>query len=110
MKARAAHCNIPSPTTVGNVFLAVPDTEFRDFLAQVDELVKFAPEILEAIERDLDEHGKKKKKIRLEDREFVKALTEELPGIQIDEYAVNDFEVSLGMGRPGCRHIWCMCL
>ena len=80
MITRAAHCNIPSSTTVGNIFLPVPDTEFRDFLAQIDELVKYAPEIILAIERDLDEHGKKKKKIRLEDREFVKALTGELPG------------------------------
>ena len=100
MITRAAHRNIPSSTTIGNIFLPVPDTEFRDFLAQIDELVKYAPEIISAIERDLDEHGKKKKKIRLEDREFVKALTGELPGIQIDEYTVNDFELSLGMGRP----------
>jgi len=85
---------------VGNLFFPVPDTEFHDFLEQIDELVKFAPEILEAIERDLDERGKKKKKLRLADKQFVEEMTGELPDIQLDEYTVNDFDLSLGVGRP----------
>ena len=54
MNACAAHHNLPFPPPVGNLFFPVPDTEFHDFLEQIDKLVKFAPEILEAIERDLD--------------------------------------------------------
>jgi len=100
MKACAAHHNLPSFTPVGNLFLPVPDTEFHDFLEQIDEFVKFAPEILEAIERDLDKHGKKKKKVRLADKRFVEEMTGELPDIQLDEYTVNDFDLSLGVGRP----------
>ncbi|MFH1038758.1 MAG: hypothetical protein V1789_08855 [PVC group bacterium] len=100
MKACAAHHNLPSPTPVGNLFLPVPDTEFHDFLEQMDELVRFSPEILEAIEQDLDEHGKKKKKIRRADQRFVEELTGGLPGIHVDEYTVSDFEVRLGVGRP----------
>ena len=100
MKACAAHHNLPSTTPVGNIFLPVPDTEFRDFLEQIDELVGFAPEILEAIDHDLDEHGKKKKKIRREDKRFVEELTGELPGIQGVEHIVSDFELCLGVGRP----------
>jgi len=100
MKAYAAHHNLPSPTPVGNIFLPVPDTEFRDFLEQIDELVTFAPGILEAIERDLDEHAKKKKKIRLADKRFVEELTGELPGIPGDGYFGSDFELRLSVGRP----------
>lgn len=100
MKACATHHNLPSPTSSGNLFLPVPDTEFRDFLKQIDELVKFTPEILAAIERDLDKHGKKKKKIRLADKLFVEGLTGELPGLPADEYFDSDFKVRLGVGRP----------
>lgn len=100
MKACAAHHNLPSPTSSGNLFLPVPDTEFRDFLEQIDELVRFAPGILAAIERDLDKHGKKKKTIRLADKRFVEGLTGELPGLPADEYFVSDFELCLGVGRP----------
>lgn len=100
MKACAAHHNLPSSTPVGNLFFPVPDTEFHDFLEQTDELVKFAPEILEAIERDLDEYGKKKKKVRLADKQYAEEMTGELPDIQLDVYTVNDFDLSLGVGRP----------
>ena len=100
MKACAAHHNIPSSTPVGNLFLPVPDTEFHDFLEQIDEFVKFAPEILEAIEQDLDEHGKKKKKVRVADKRFVEEMTGELPGIQLEKYTVNDHELTLEVGRP----------
>ena len=86
MKACATHHNLPFSTPVGNLFLPVPDTEFRDFLEQIDELVRFAPLILESIDQNLDEHGKKKKKIRLADKRFVEELTGELPGIQGNEY------------------------
>ena len=100
MNACAAHHNLPSSTPMGNLFFPVPDTEFRDFLEQIDELVKFAPEILEAIEQDLEEHGKKKKKVRLADKQYAEEMTGELPDIQLDEYTVNDFDLSLGTGRP----------
>jgi len=100
MQAHAAHSNLPQSTPNGYLFLPVPDTEFRVYLAQVAELAKSAPEILAAIERDLDEHGKKKKKFRLQDKKFAEEFTACLPGIQLDEYTVNDFEVRLGIGRP----------
>ena len=100
MKACAAHHNLPSSTPVGNLFLPVPDTEFHDFLVHIDELVKFAPEILEAIERDLDKRGKKKKKGRLTDKRFAEEMTGELPGIQLEKYTVNDYELTLEVGRP----------
>ena len=100
MNACAAHHNLPSSSSVGNLFFPVPDTEFHDFLEQIDELVKFAPEILEATERDLDEYGKKKKKVRLADKQFAEEMTGEFPDIQLDDYTVNDFDLRLGVGRP----------
>ena len=53
-----------------NLILPVPDTDFRDFLDEVEELAGFAAQIIEAIEKDLDAHAREKKKLRLEDRRF----------------------------------------
>jgi hypothetical protein len=100
MQAHAAHSNVPQSTPNGYLFFPVPDTEFRAYLAQVAELAESAPEIITAIDRDLDDHGKKKKNIRLQDKKFAEEFTTCLPGIQLDEYTVNDFEVRLGIGRP----------
>ncbi len=54
MKACAARDNMVKRLPVGNLILPVPDTDFRDFLDKVDELARFAPGIVEAIEKDLD--------------------------------------------------------
>jgi hypothetical protein len=55
-------CATPKKTTdipwPGNLILPVPDTDFRDYLDEVDELVGFAPEIVAEIEKDLDAHAR----------------------------------------------------
>ena len=61
------------------------DTDFRDFLDEVEQLAGFAPEIIEAIEKDLDVHAREKKKLRLEDRRFFESRTAELPELKIEE-------------------------
>ena len=66
-------------TPLSNLILPIPDTDFRDFLDEVEELARFAPEIIEAIEKDLDAHGREKKKLRLEDRRFFEGRTADLP-------------------------------
>ena len=38
------------PAPIINLFLPVPDTDFRDFLDEVAELARFAPEIITAID------------------------------------------------------------
>jgi hypothetical protein len=39
---------------VCNLILPIPDTDFRDYLDEVDELSRFAPKILEEIEKDME--------------------------------------------------------
>ena len=41
----------------GNLILPVPDTDFRDFLDEVEELSRFAPEIVAAIEAECSGRG-----------------------------------------------------
>jgi hypothetical protein len=63
----ATQKNVEAIDQIDNLFLVAPDTEFHDFLNEIDDLVKSYPEILTAIERDLDHCAKEKKKLRLAD-------------------------------------------
>lgn len=88
---------IPLP---GNLLLPVPDTDFRDYLDEVDELIGWAPEIVDAIDRDLDAHARQKKHLRMEDRKFFESRTEDLPRLDITERNIVAEELSLAVGRP----------
>ena len=100
MATRATQETIAERFSIGNLFLPVPDTDFRGFLEEVDELRKFAPEIIDAIEADLDIHAKKKKKLRLADKEFFASQTCDLPDIDIKEQEILASELELFFGRP----------
>ncbi len=85
---------------VCNLILPVPDTDFRDFLEEVDELARFAPEIIEQIEADLDAHAREKKRLRMEDRKFFENRTRVLPGLEVKEIKLPADELRIGTGRP----------
>jgi len=85
MPACATQKTIVDQPLISNLFLPVPDTDFRDFLDEVGELARFAPEIITAIEGDLDAHGREKKKLRLADRKFVESQTADLQELDIEE-------------------------
>ena len=46
MATRATQETIVERVSIGNLFSPVPDTDFRDFLEEVEELARFAPEII----------------------------------------------------------------
>ena len=87
-------------TPLSNLIVPVPDTDFRDFLDEVEELARFAPEIIEAIEKDLDANAREKKKLRLEDRRFFEGRTADLPELDIEERNILAAELNLAAGRP----------
>ena len=72
----------------------------RGFLDEVAELLRFAPEIITAIEGDLDANALAKKKLRIEDRKFFESLTKDLPELEIEESEPSNDRLSLEMGRP----------
>ena len=80
--------------------MPVPDIDFREFLAEVEKLWRFAPTIIEAIEKDLDANAREKKKVRLEDRKFYESRTAELPELNIDEQDLLAEQLALAVGRP----------
>jgi IS5 family transposase len=84
----------------GNLLLPVPDTDFRDYLDEVDELIRWAPGILDAIDKDLDAHAREKKFLRMEDRKFFESHTDDLPQMDITERNILARELSLAVGRP----------
>ena len=100
MPACAITGKVDDQPTIGNLFFPVPDTDFRDFLDEVAQLLRFAPEIITAIEGDLDAHALAKKKLRLEDRKFFDSRTEDLPELEIEERDRSNDALSLEIGRP----------
>jgi hypothetical protein len=100
MKTCATQEKIVERFPAGYLFLPVPDTYFRDFLLEVEELARFAPEIIIAIEKDLDAHAKEKKIIRLADKKYYKNKMASLPGLSIKEQKILAENLNIGIGRP----------
>ncbi len=53
MPACATQEKVGESVCGGNLILPVPDTDFREFLDEVEDLARLAPEIIGAIEKDL---------------------------------------------------------
>jgi hypothetical protein len=100
MPTCATHRQTSAIPCCGNLILPVPDTDFRDYLDEVDELIRFAPEIVVEIEKDLDFHARKKKALRLEDRKFFEGRTADLPELEITKRDLAVEDLSLESGRP----------
>ena len=99
MTTRATQNELPSTLTDGNLFLPVPDTNFRDLLAETLKLVKFDPVILISIEADQDAHALKKKELRLADQKYFAEQTALLPGV-CPETELSTGPSGLDVGRP----------
>lgn len=82
------------------LLLSPPDSEFLAFLEEADRLVKREPRILQAIESDLDRHGKAKKKARLLDAQWIAARTEMLPMPTTEPKPLDPEKLRLFGGRP----------
>ena len=92
--------NLDPIAPIQNLFLVAPDTEFFDFLNEIDELVKFCPEIIVSIEKDLEEDSIKEKSIRLADKKFREELTMSLPKLRVNEDEIINVKPTMEIGRP----------
>jgi len=100
MIACATEGTIVESHPVGNLFLPIPNTDFRDFLAEVEQLPRFAPQILREIEKDLDANARANKQLRLADRRFYESWTADLPDLHVEEVELLADELEIGVGRP----------
>ena len=96
----ATQKTVAEAVPIYNLILPVPDTDFRGFLDEVDTLSRFAPKIIEEIEKDLDVNAREKKKIRLEDRKFFESRTSDFPDLHVEEAKLLAHELEIDMGRP----------
>jgi IS5 family transposase len=85
---------------VYNLILPVPDTDFRDFIEEVEKFARLSPEIIEAIEEDLNANARAKKRLRLADKKFAESRTADLLGLDVAEVEVLANELEIGIGRP----------
>ncbi len=85
---------------VSNLFLVAPDTDFCDFLNEVDELVNWYPEIITAIERDLEEDSKREKSVRLADKKYIEELIPPLLDVTVCDNDINEIDLRMETGRP----------
>ena len=83
MPACATAKTITETTPAYNLILPVPDTDFREFLAEVDKLAECSPEIITSIESDLSTNAREKKRVRLADRTFVDKHSGTLPPLAV---------------------------
>ena len=91
---------IPESPLVYNLILPVPDTDFRDFMEEVNEFALKYPEIIEKIEEDLDDNARRKKKLRLEDKKFADNKTLSLPNLHVEEVEQTIESLAIETGRP----------
>lgn len=86
---------------VSGLFVGLPDTDFANFMLEIDQFIHRHPDILDAICDDLELHAKKKKKMRLRDRRWEEAQKSEgLPNFQQEPGEIKLEDIQLGQGRP----------
>ena len=79
-----------------HLILTAPDTEFENFLSELDQLSEREPEILDKIEQDLEN----KKKERLEDKRWQEARKPSLPHLPVEDEELKPEELRLEIGCP----------
>jgi len=80
----------------------MPDVDFAKVLTETDTFIKSHPHILELIEDDLDAHARKKKKLRIRDRNWKlkQRFKEESREGELDTEPISEEKISLEEGRP----------
>ena len=83
-----------------HLILTAPDTEFENFLSELDQLSEREPEILDKIEQDLEKYARNKKKERLEDKRWQEARNPSLPHLPVEDEELKPEELRLEIGCP----------
>ena len=81
------------------LFLVPVESELHAFLEEVHALIQSAPSLVDAVEKDLDAHGLRKKTVRVADKEWLANQTPNLSGLPEPDQEP-DKPLMLGQGRP----------
>ena len=86
-------------TPIAPLFLGPVDSDLYAFLDEAHALIEEAPSLVEAVEKDLDAHGLRKKTLRVADAEWLANRTPNLPGMP-EPAREPDKPLALKQGRP----------
>lgn len=92
--------NVQPISLINGLFLPVAETAFRDYLRECEKLIEREPEILEMVNRDLDQKAKEEKKYRLEDQEWKARHTKTFPWVEVNQEEIVAEELELKTGCP----------
>jgi len=81
------------------LFLEPVDSDLYAFLEEAHALIQQSPSLVEAVEKDLDAHGLRKKAVRVADAEWLEERTPQLPGLPEPAHE-SDKPLRLEQGRP----------
>jgi len=81
------------------LFLGPVDSDLRVFLDEAHSLIQGEPSLVEAVEKDLDAHGLRKKAMRVDDTQWLAQQTQNLHGIP-ESVREPDKPLVLRQGRP----------
>jgi IS5 family transposase len=84
---------------IAPLFLEPVDSDLCAFIEEVHALVQESPSLIEAVEKDLDGHGLRKKAVRVADAEWFANRTPQMPGMTEPAHAP-DKPLVLLEGRP----------
>ena len=80
------------------LFISLPDTDFHDYLKEIDAFAQAHPDVIASIEADQDQVALEKKRLREADK--TASTTPDIPDLQVEESQPSAKTATLQTGRP----------
>ena len=88
------HAEVSNPP----LFVALPDTDFSDYLNEISVFAVSHPDVITSIDSDQDRRALEKKQMREADKNI--STTPDLPSLQVVENRTTTHSSTLNIGRP----------
>ena len=92
--------NVTVLRPINKVISLIPNSDLSALLSTALLLANAEPHLMTLIDKDLDDHGVEKKKLRIEDRLWVESQSALFPNVDSDDEEFWRSDLQLGVGRP----------